>query len=147
MSEARFSFNTRIGGDQLTVRGDSIDEFTVNMEEATTAVAAITGLQEALRAVAVVTTAVPQATVVETQAAPAAAPSGGIETMTDRNGAQWTYGLPDAADLPDGRGKYALKEGVAKSSGRPYKMWCDPAGGPKPFPKGQKIDPIWINSK
>ena len=37
MSEARFSFTTKLGGDLLTVRGDSIEEFDKNVAELSTA--------------------------------------------------------------------------------------------------------------
>ena len=60
------------------------------------------------------------------------------ETMTDRWDNTWTYDHPDAPQLPDGRGKYALKAGIAKT-GRPYKAWFDPSKGPKPCTPGATV--------
>lgn len=57
MSEAKFSFTTKLGGDLLTVRGDSIEEFDKNVAELPYSIAGIAALQEAVRAVGVVTTA------------------------------------------------------------------------------------------
>jgi hypothetical protein len=59
----------------------------------------------------------------------------GIEVIKDRYDNEWTYGHPDAPDLPDGRGKYAKKKGVSKA-GKSYIGWFDPAMGPKPFTVG-----------
>lgn len=155
-TEANYSFTTKLNGDLLTVRGDSAEEFFNNIENLDSdTLAAIGQLQEAARAVSVVTAAVAQPV-----AAPApdlgqfqglqpetiggAPATGSLETIADTWGNQWTYGLPDAPDLPDGRGKYALKAGVSKKTGKPYKAFFDPAKGPKPFPKGQyEADPIW----
>ena len=149
--ESNFSFTTKVNGDLLTVRGDSIEEFTFNAGELASSLQAITELQEAARAVMGVTqaeavanvqAAVPGATV--TQPAAAEQPQQGPETLADRWGNQWTYGAPGAPDLPDGRGKYALKQGTSKA-GNQYKAWMDPASGPKPFPKGSvEVKPIWV---
>lgn len=160
-TEANYSFTTKLNGDLLTVRGDSADEFFNNIEYLDSDIlAAIGRLQEAVRAVGVVAAAVfdwddkghscpdrdgnqhPAPAPTHFDAAPAA-PAGALETIADRWGNQWTYGLPDAPDLPDGRGKYALKAGTSKA-GKPYKAFFDPAKGPKPFPKGQyEAEPIW----
>lgn len=149
-TEANYSFTTKLNGDLLTVRGDSADEFFNNIEYLDSDIlAAIGRLQEAARAVSVVTAAVSQPAVVNDPTpqyapAPSTEPTGSLETIADTWGNQWTYGLPDAPDLPDGRGKYALKAGVSKKTGKPYKAFFDPAKGPKPFPKGQyEADPIW----
>lgn len=154
-TEANYSFTTKLNGDLLTVRGDSADEFFNNIEYLDSDIlAAIGRLQEAARAVSVVTAAVSQpanTNLVATHTdpaptyipAPSTEPTGSLETIADRWGNQWTYGLPDAPDLPDGRGKYALKAGTSKA-GKPYKAFFDPAKGPKPFPKGQyEAEPIW----
>lgn len=69
---------------------------------------------------------------------------GATETMTDRYGGEWTYGHPDAPDLPEGRGKYAMHAWKAKS-GKFLKAWKDPIKGPKPFTPGSEEAPIvWI---
>lgn len=146
-TEANYSFTTKLNGDLLTVRGDSADEFFNNIEYLDSDIlAAIGRLQEAARAVSVVTAAVAQPVSDPTPTytpAPSTEPTGSLETIADRWGNQWTYGLPDAPDLPDGRGKYALKAGTSKA-GKPYKAFFDPAKGPKPFPKGQfEAEPIW----
>ncbi len=66
-----------------------------------------------------------------------------IEVVKDKYGNEWTYGHPDAPDLPDGRGKYAKKKGVSKA-GKAYVGWFDPAKGPKPFKPGvAEAETIW----
>lgn len=71
---------------------------------------------------------------------------GQIETVTDRYGNIWTYGLMDAPDLPDGRGKYAKKRGTSKQ-GKQYVGWFDPAKGPKPFKPGAvEAETIWAKA-
>lgn len=70
--------------------------------------------------------------------------AGGPETMTDRFGGEWTYNHPDAPDLPDGRGKYAMHAWKAKS-GKFLKAWKDPSKGPKPFtPGAEEAAIVWI---
>jgi hypothetical protein len=66
-----------------------------------------------------------------------------IEVVKDKYNNEWTYGHPDAPDLPDGRGKYAKKKGVSKA-GKNYVGWFDPAKGPKPFTVGAvEAETIW----
>lgn len=68
----------------------------------------------------------------------------GVEALKDRYGNEWTYGLPDAPPLPDGRGFYARKRGISKA-GKSYVGWFDPVKGPKPFSKGvAEAETIWI---
>lgn len=68
----------------------------------------------------------------------------GVEALKDRYGNEWTYGLPDAPPLPDGRGFYAKKRGISKA-GKSYVGWFDPVKGPKPFSKGvAEAETIWI---
>lgn len=139
MTEARFSFTTKVNNDLFTVRGDTIDEFVSNLEESVAAVTAVNELQEATRGVAAVVAAVPEAQVVSTNvtptlsSAPSVAPTGAVETETDNWLNVWTYNLPDAPDLPDGRGKYALAKRKSKK-GEWYTKFVDPYKGPKPFP-------------
>ena len=67
----------------------------------------------------------------------------GGETVKDKWDNEWTYSLPNAPDLPDGRGKYAFKKGVSQN-GKTYRGWFDPAKGPKPFKPGATEAPtIW----
>lgn len=143
-NEARYIFNTKIGQDILTVRGDSADEFLANIDDIIDSLGKVGELAEAARAVATVVTQIPGATVVgHTQDTPQVATPGTVETLEDRWGNKWTYNLPDAPELPDGRGKYALKAGTARS-GKAYRIFEDPSAGPKPFPKGAvKAESIW----
>lgn len=157
-TESHFSFTTKVNGDLLTVRGESVEEFTFNAEALADSLEAIAALQAAAQgigrpqpaqaqpvqqapvtpeqAVQNVQAAIPQAQVV--QQAPTQ-----IEVIQDKWGNTWTYNLPDAPDLPDGRGKYAQKQGVSKA-GKPYKAFFDPAKGPKPFPAGAtEAPPQW----
>ena len=46
MTEANFSFTTKINGDLFTVRGNTIQEFMQNVESARTAVASVTSLAQ-----------------------------------------------------------------------------------------------------
>ena len=147
MTESMFSYTGKLNGQDLfTVRGNTIAEFTANLQAASSAVAnasdlsmqllsragqtsmdkAITALQEAGLTPQPVTTS-PQS----------------IEVVKDKYGNEWTYGHPDAPTLPDGRGNYAKKKGVSKA-GKAYVGWFDPAKGPKPFKPGvTEAETIW----
>lgn len=158
MNEATYSVTIKVNGDLFTVRGNNYDEFVENVTAAKSAVGFIKALQGGgatlyagdinssvtSGATAVITDAFPGATVVSethTPAAPAAAAA--IEVIKDRYGNEWTYGHPDAPDLPDGRGKYAKKKGMSKA-GKAYTGWFDPAKGPKPFQPGAvEAETIW----
>lgn len=68
-------------------------------------------------------------------------PSAGPEVETDKYGNKFTYNHPDAKDLPDGRGKYILKEWRSQA-GKDLKAWVDPIKGPRPARKGDDEAPI-----
>ena len=68
-------------------------------------------------------------------------PSVGPEVETDKYGAKFTYNHPDAKALPDGRGKYILKEWRSQA-GKDLKAWVDPVKGPRPARKGDDEAPI-----
>ncbi len=69
------------------------------------------------------------------------------EIVLDKYENEWTYNLPNAPALPDGRGKYAFKNWV-DANGKRRKAWVDPAKGPKPFAKGASEAPlIWLDKK
>ena len=59
---------------------------------------------------------------------PTAVSSGQVETIQDRYGNTWTYGIADAPTCV--RGPMVLKQGVSKT-GKPYKGFFVPASGPK----------------
>ena len=66
-----------------------------------------------------------------------------IETVMDKWGKKFTYGLPQAPVVPNGR--MLLVEATNKA-GKPYKAWVDPLTGPKPCKKvTEKAEPQWIN--
>lgn len=70
-----------------------------------------------------------------------------LETVADKWGKQFTYGHPDAPDLPGSRGKYILMEAKSKE-GKAYKKWVDPLKGPKPAKPsddGEKAPDMWVN--
>lgn len=165
MTEANFSFTTKLGPDLFTVRGMTADEFDNNLT------AAIIGglhdkaaaLQEAISGTAVerVAPAAPVQYVEPVQAAPVAAPAhqyapathqpsppgpvGNLEMVQDRWGNAYTYGHPNAPQLPDGRGAYIQKAWTTKA-GKPAVAWVDPVKGPKPAKPGATIfEPIYIN--
>lgn len=79
-------------------------------------------------------------------AAPAAAPAtGALDIQADRWGNNFTYNHPSAPDLPDGRGKYVMKQWTSRE-GKPLKAWMDPVKGPRPArPGSEEFKPIYIN--
>jgi hypothetical protein len=147
MTESKFSYTGKLNStDLFTVRGDSAQEFATNMIAAIEAIKSATELQIALggrggmtsmdKAVQALTDGGLNPTVVSS------GPTS-IEVVKDKYGNEWTYGHPDAPDLPDGRGKYAKKKGTSKA-GKAYVGWFDPAKGPKPFTVGAvEAETIW----
>ena len=139
-TEAPFSFTTKVRGDLLTVRGETVDEFASRLMELASnamAVDALTELQSLGGQAAAVTT-VKEAvggTVVSQSS------SSGPREVHDQWGGVWTYGLAEAPALPDGRGQYAKKNWTDKS-GKARVAWVDPSKGPESFPKGQTEAPI-----
>jgi hypothetical protein len=83
------------------------------------------------------------ATTIEHKNSPAPVGDGTNEMLTDKYGNEWTYNLPNAPELPDGRGRYVFKNWI-DANGKRRKAWFDPAKGPKPFAKGTSEAPtIW----
>ena len=149
MTESTFSYTGKLNGQDLfTVRGNSIAEFTANLQAALLAIPSAADLHTQLlsrtgqssmdRALTVLQESGILAEPVATGTSPQS-----IEVVKDKYGNEWTYGHPDAPDLPDGRGKYAKKKGVSKA-GKGYVGWFDPAKGPKPFKPGAvEAETIW----
>lgn len=155
MTESLFSYTGKLNStDLFTVRGNSVSEFRANLNAAVEAIAEAVSLQQSLNnrsggasggayaatpaAVQVLQDAGLNPTPVAAGTSPAS-----IEVIKDRYGNEWTYGHPDAPDLPDGRGKYAKKKGISKA-GKAYTGWFDPAKGPKPFTPGAvEAETIW----
>lgn len=151
-----FSYTGKLNSSDLfTVRGNSISEFKANLNAAVQAIADAAALQQSLNnrsggasgnaytpnADAVVQM-LQDAGLNPTPVTPGTTPAA-IEVIKDKYGNEWTYGHPDAPDLPDGRGKYAKKKGVSKA-GKNYVGWFDPAKGPKPFTPGAvEAETIW----
>lgn len=155
MTESMFSYTGKLNASDLfTVRGNSVSEFHANLKAAVEAIAAATELQASLAnrtnagtggayANAPINTAVQVLADAGLNPQPVAVSAASIEVIKDRYGNEWTYGHPDAPDLPDGRGKYAKKKGVSKA-GKSYTGWFDPAKGPKPFTPGAvEAETIW----
>lgn len=152
MTESTFSYTGKLNGQDLfTVRGNTIQEFNANLQAALLAVATANDLQMQLlsrsgqtnmdRAI----TALQDAGMLAEPVAVSATPQA-IEVVKDKYGNEWTYGHPDAPDLPDGRGKYAKKKGTSKA-GKMYVGWFDPAKGPKPFKPGvAEAETIWTKN-
>lgn len=146
-TEAPFSFTTKFAGDLLTVRGESVDEFADRLMElaadpripdALGELQAISGVAAAVRGL----NATVVSTQVDTAPVPAATP-GQPEVVMDKYQNKWTYGLADAPDLPDGRGKYVFREWTDKN-GKARRAFWDPAKGPKPFAPGEsEAKPVW----
>jgi len=150
MTESTFSYTGKLNGQDLfTVRGNTIQEFNANLQSALLAVASANDLQMQLLSRTGQTSMdkaiqnLQDAGLVATPVPVAASTPQSIEVVKDKYGNEWTYGHPDAPDLPDGRGKYAKKKGVSKA-GKTYVGWFDPAKGPKPFkPGAAEAETIW----
>lgn len=165
MTEARFSYTTKIRGDLLTVRGDSAQEFKNNLDAFLfnndildqinnvheVAQTYGNGATPAAAPAAAPTVTVDQAAATVAAAfnaaAPAAAPAAGpqaVEQQTDKWGKLYTKGLPNAPVVPNG--PMLLLEAKSKA-GKPYKCWVDPLEGPWPVRKvTEKADRQWIDS-
>lgn len=147
MTESTFSYTGKLNGQDLfTVRGNTAPEFIANLQAATQAVAAAADLQMTLLSRTGQTSMDRAITALQDAGLnpePVSATPQAIEVVKDKYGNEWTYGHPDAPDLPDGRGKYAKKKGVSKA-GKAYVGWFDPAKGPKPFKPGvAEAETIW----
>ena len=150
MTESTFSYTGKLNGQDLfTVRGNTIQEFNANLQSALLAVASANDLQMQLLSRTGQTSMdkaiqnLQDAGLVATPVPAAASTPQSIEVVKDKYGNEWTYGHPDAPELPDGRGKYAKKKGVSKA-GKAYVGWFDPAKGPKPFKPGvAEAETIW----
>ena len=152
MTESTFSYTGKLNGQDLfTVRGNTIQEFNANLQSALLAVASANDLQMQLLSRTGQTSmdkAIQNLQNAGLLAEPVTVPSTpqAIEVVKDKYGNEWTYGHPDAPDLPDGRGKYAKKKGVSKA-GKSYVGWFDPAKGPKPFKPGvAEAETIWTKN-
>lgn len=153
MTESMFSYTGKLNGQDLfTVRGNSVAEFKANLVAAVEAIAEAQSLQSVLvnRPTGAVYAPTNMDQAIQNlqnagliaEPATSSAPQS-IEVVKDKYGNEWTYGHPDAPDLPDGRGKYAKKKGVSKA-GKAYVGWFDPAKGPKAFKPGVvEAETIW----
>lgn len=150
-TEAPFSLTIKVGtnNDLLTGRADTAEAMAQRIQELKFLKELITGTTPVAEptveeAVATVQAVIP-ATVVETTTAPAAPLSSTApEVVSDKYGAQYTYGLAEAPALPDGRGYY-VKKAWTSQKGKRLVAWVDPIKGPKPFPKGAaEAELIWI---
>ncbi len=156
MTESMFSYTGKLNStDLFTVRGNSVSEFRANLNAAVEAIAEAVQLQASLAGRVAAPTGnaytpnaeqaiqMLQDAGLNPQPVVAGTTPQSIEVVKDKYGNEWTYGHPDAPDLPDGRGKYAKKKGVSKA-GKAYVGWFDPAKGPKPFKPGvTEAETIW----
>ena len=152
MTESTFSYTGKLNGQDLfTVRGNTVAEFKSNLTAALEAISEAQSLHSLLinrPAGAVYAPTNMEQAIQNLQnaglvAEPAQTTPQAIEVVKDKYGNEWTYGHPDAPDLPDGRGKYAKKKGTSKA-GKAYVGWFDPAKGPKPFKPGvAEAETIW----
>jgi hypothetical protein len=74
--------------------------------------------------------------------APAVAhPQGGDAPVSDKWGNLYWFDHPQAATLPDGSGKFVLKQGTSQKTNKPYKMWVDPIKAPNyPFDRNARAE-------
>lgn len=138
MSEANFSFTTKVNGDLFCVRGNTPEEFAANLTAVVTneLIDYALAFQEAAQAT---NAPKPSATAVAKEvlgARPAA-------VATPRPAP-----APQAAPKPDGstptcaHGEMSWKEGISgpnsKNPGTPYKMWACPSPN-----RADQCRPIW----
>jgi hypothetical protein len=150
MTESTFSYTGKLNGQDLfTVRGNTVAEFTANLQAALLAIPSASDLHTQLlsrtgqSSMDKAINALQEAGLIADTTPIANSAPQSIEVVKDKYGNEWTYGHPDAPDLPDGRGKYAKKKGVSKA-GKGYVGWFDPAKGPKPFKPGAvEAETIW----
>lgn len=157
MTESTFSYTGKLNGQDLfTVRGNSVAEFKANLTAAIDAVMDAQSLQSVLANrpsgnayapnMEQAVQALQDAGLNPQPVSSAPSSPQAIEVVKDKYGNEWTYGHPDAPDLPDGRGKYAKKKGISKA-GKAYVGWFDPAKGPKPFKPGvSEAETIWTKN-
>jgi len=158
MSEPAFSINVSPGRTpQVTVRGTNVTDWRGNLEEFANdpeipdLIARFCEQVAVGFAAAELTQPTAAATPAASPAAKAASAVGTPEMFQhiDKDGATWTFEHPSAPPLPDGRPyKYAIKDGVSKSTGKAYRGLFDPSGAyPQPdtfrFEKGSEVKPIW----
>lgn len=130
-------------GDLINVRGRNAEEFNQNLIDASESAhliaaffaavddASKVGGPPAPQAPPAAVSAPPQQQYQQSapQEAPSA-PQGGMETITDKWGAQWTYGHPQSPQTPHGP---AIIKKWRAQSGKDMSRWTDPAAGPKWF--------------
>lgn len=142
MSEANFSFTTKVNGDLFCVRGNTSEEFAANLTAAVTGelIDYCLAFQEAAQA-----TAKPQANSVavaqEVLGARPAAVATPRPAPTPQPAAKPQGSTPTCA-----HGEMAWKEGVSgpnsKNPGTPYKMWACPSSN-----RADQCKPIWAGGK
>lgn len=144
--QANYKWGAPRSEHMLNIQGDDTTEFELNLEWCRENIQEIVAVGDLLSAASVVTVAMGSSGPIATASpAAAAAPSGGVEEVSDKWGKKFVYGLPDAPDLPDGRGKYILKYVQLKDKST-KKVWVDPVEGPKPCKPGEeKAKQIWVN--
>jgi hypothetical protein len=163
MTEAKFSFTTKINGDLLTVRGDTAQEFNNNLDafllspdtmsrvwqvqveaHSYSNDGAPTPAPSVDQAAAAVSSALDAAPVAAPAPAATVAAPQAVEQQTDRWGKLYTRGLPGAPVVPNGA--MLLLEAKSKA-GKPYKCWVDPLEGPWPVKKiTEKAERQWVDS-
>jgi hypothetical protein len=150
MSEANFSFTTKLNGDLFCVRGNTAEEFSANLT------AAVTGelfdyclaFQEAARKATGDTETVASAVL---GARPAPAPAPAVRGL-DATAIKHTQApAPAPAAKPQGttptcaHGEMQWKEGISgpnsKNPGTPYRMWACPSSN-----RNDQCKPVWVKS-
>jgi hypothetical protein len=137
MSEAKFSFTTKIAGDLFTIRGDEWSEFAVNVD---TVLDNAQLVAEKLTALAALGAASPLVNVDVPPPAPepAAAPGWGASPAAPAAPAPNAFAQAAVPSCAHGPRTPVSKVG-AKG---PWKAWmCNAPQG------GAKCDPIWVDKK
>lgn len=144
MTEARFSFTTKVNGDLFTVRGDNFVEFKTNLSDAVLGLDPILAdigiLQAAGHAVPVVNVAAPVSNTWEPAAEQRPAPSWAPQPTTPPPAAQGFGGQGAAPRCL--HGERTFRSGVSKATGKAWQAWFCPT--PKDTP-GQ-CEPDFLRS-
>lgn len=151
LPEAPYSITVKVGNDLLTIRAATQDEFIAHLlpfgwhPTVSQVITATVGGAPAAPAAAPAAPTVEQAVaaVTSTLGGTVAAPQSAVEVVEGKYGDRFTYGHPDAPDLPDGRGKYIFREWKSKD-GKHRKAWVDPTVGPRPAkPGAEEAKIVW----
>lgn len=147
-TESPFSFTTKVKGDLLTVRGDTVDTFASRLIELATHSVAMDAITD-LQAMGTMASAVSNIKDVAPGSSVTAIETGSVgpREVQDKWENVFTYGLAEAPPLGDGRDGHYIKKVWTDQNGKARKAWVDPVKGPEaatPSASGKEAPIIWI---